>query len=278
MIENIFLESVFASDVWKLGIILLSTFLVGLLGGYVGLALGTIRLPILLFLGMPANIAAGTNILVSSLASLAGAITHWGDRRVNWSVVWKVGLASFIGGFVGAVGAHLVYEGLLISIVGILVFWQGIEFYGMYVKFRDSEKNNNAREMTSNSEYTNFRMASATLMGLVVGLIGGAVGLILGTLRLPLLIKLLRMPPHIAAGTNMFIGTTLGITGWVGHVTQSNVDYFVLVPMAIAGMIGSFIGAKFTGKAKVSRLCFVLFVVLMISGVLLLWRGFNMLF
>ena len=34
MIENIFLESVFASDVWKLGIILLATFLVGLLGGF----------------------------------------------------------------------------------------------------------------------------------------------------------------------------------------------------------------------------------------------------
>ena len=47
-----------------LGII---SFLVGLLGGFVGLALGTIRLPIMLLIGINPKIAAGTNILVSSL-------------------------------------------------------------------------------------------------------------------------------------------------------------------------------------------------------------------
>ena len=278
MFENFLSEFAFASAIWKLALIVAATFFIGLLGGYVGLALGTIRLPILLFLGMPANIAAGTNILVSSLASLAGAITHWGDRRVNWDVVWKVGLASFFGGFLGAIGMSLAPEGSLISIVGLLVLWQGVEFFGMYVKFKDSEKNPSTQEVTPNLQYSTLRITNATVMGFLVGLIGGAVGLILGTLRLPLLIKLLRMPPHIAAGTNMFIGTTLGITAWAGHVTQSNVDYVVLIPMAVSGMLGSYIGSKFTGRAKVSRLCFVLFVVLIISGILLFWRGIESFF
>ena len=56
-----------------LGII---SFLVGLLGGFVGLALGTIRLPIMLLIGINPKIAAGTNILVSSLSSFLGSLQH----------------------------------------------------------------------------------------------------------------------------------------------------------------------------------------------------------
>ena len=47
-------------------------------------------------------------------------------------------------------------------------------------------------------------------MGLVIGVTGGAVGLILGSLRLPGLIQVLGMGPRIAAGTNLFIGFAMG--------------------------------------------------------------------
>ena len=62
--------------VWHAALLVVISFLVGILGGFVGLALGTMRLPAMLLLGMPAPAAGGTNILVSSLASLAGTIRH----------------------------------------------------------------------------------------------------------------------------------------------------------------------------------------------------------
>ena len=55
--------------VWKALLLTIISLLVGILGGFVGLALGTIRLPALLLLGTPAAIAGGTNIMVSSLSS-----------------------------------------------------------------------------------------------------------------------------------------------------------------------------------------------------------------
>ncbi len=53
------------------------SFAVGVLGGFVGLALGTVRLPAMLLLGMPVLSAGGTNILVSTLSAVAGSFGHW---------------------------------------------------------------------------------------------------------------------------------------------------------------------------------------------------------
>ena len=61
---------------WQALILTVVSTLVGVLGGFVGLALGTMRLPAMLLMGMAAPAAGGTNILVSSLASLTGAIRH----------------------------------------------------------------------------------------------------------------------------------------------------------------------------------------------------------
>ena len=49
--------------------------------------------------GMAAPAAGGTNILVSSLASLTGAIRHLREGRVNMRIVLITGVPAFIGGF-----------------------------------------------------------------------------------------------------------------------------------------------------------------------------------
>ena len=49
-----------------------------------------------------------------------------------------------------------------------------------------------------------------------MGLLGGAVGLILGSARLPALIRILHMNPRVAAGTNLLIGFVMGSVGWMG--------------------------------------------------------------
>ena len=70
---------------WKAVLLTIISLLVGL-GGFVGLALGAIGLPTLLLLGTPAVVAGGTNIMVSSLSSLSGAIRHWRGGRVDGQI------------------------------------------------------------------------------------------------------------------------------------------------------------------------------------------------
>ncbi len=263
---------------WQAALLTVVSFLVGLLGGFVGLALGTIRLPVMLLIGMPAPVAGGTNILVSGLASLSGAVRHLREGRVNPRIVLVMGAPAFVGALVGGFLSDVAPEGLLVLLAGLLVFWQGVEFLIM-VRERSrqeapSETNLFGGELSGSAGiFSRGRMSAEAGIGLGVGLLGGAVGLILGSIRLPALIRILKVDPRIAAGTNLFIGVLIGASGWVGHVIQGQVDYTLLAMMGIAAMIGSYYGAKFTGRVKLNRLILTMGLVLIAVGSILVWQG-----
>ena len=265
--------------VWQAALLTAFSFAVGVLGGFVGLALGTIRLPMMLLLGMAAPIAGGTNILVSGLASLAGAARHWREGRVNIRIVLVMGVPACIGALVGGFMSDAAPTRLLILLAGLLVFWQGVEFLIM-VRERSKSGDDQALfggELTGSAGmFTPGRVSAEAGIGLGVGLLGGAVGLILGSIRLPALIRILRVDPRIAAGTNLFIGVLIGASGWVGHVINGQVDYALLALMGAAAMVGSYYGAKLTGRVRLNGLLLAMGVVLMIVGALLVWRGVNL--
>ncbi len=270
-----------ASDVlvWQAVLLTAISFAVGLLGGFVGLALGTMRLPALLLMGVAAPTAAGTNILVSGLSSLAGAAWHLRARRVNARMVLVMGAPAFVGAFIGGFGSERVPESLLIFLAGLLVFWQGIEFLARVYRGAapGSGKGPGARGESGGPAgvFTPGRVTAAALVGLGVGLLGGAVGLILGSIRLPGLIRVLRADPRVAAGTNLVIGVVMGAVGWIGHAVQGQVDYPLLALMAGAGMVGSYYGASFTGRVSLNTLIMTMGWVMLAVGALLLVEAFR---
>ena len=272
-------EIEFASGIvlWKAVLLTAISFAVGILGGFVGLALGTIRLPAMLLLGMAAPIAGGTNILVSGLACLSGSIRHLREGRVNVRIVLVMGIPAFVGAFIGGFLSEGAPKGVLMLLAGLLVFWQGIEFLIMARERRRegaSDTNMFGGELSGSAGlFTPGRMSAEAGIGLGVGLLGGAVGLILGSIRLPALIRILRVDPRIAAGTNLFIGMFIGAFGWVGHVLQGEVDYVLLVLMGGAAMIGSYYGAKLTGKVQLTNLILAMGLVLLAVGAILTVRG-----
>ena len=263
--------------IWHAGLLTAISFLVGVLGGFVGLALGTMRLPAMLLLGMPAPVAGGTNILVSSLASLAGTIRHLRAGRVNLRIVLTMGVPAFIGAFIGGLLSDRTPDDLLIALAGALVFWQGVEFLIIARnRMRAGETSGalfGAGLEGSPGLFTPRRVASEGVIGFAVGMLGGAVGLILGSIRLPALVRILRVDPRIAAGTNLFIGFVMGAAGWVGHLLYGQVDWSLLVLMGATAMAGSYLGANLTEKVNLNLLILVMGITLLIVGVLLVGRG-----
>ncbi len=259
---------------WQIAVLTVVSFGVGILGGFVGLALGTMRLPAMLLIGMPAPIAGGTNILVSSLASLSGALRHWREGRVDGRIVLAMGLPAFAGAFIGGFASDVVPERLLLGAAGALVFWQGVEFLILVRnRARGSAHMFGGELEGASGEFTPRRVSLEAAIGLGVGLLGGAVGLILGSIRLPALIRVLRIDPRIAAGSNLFIGFFMGSLGWVGHATIGQVDYPLLIAMGAAAMAGSYLGARLTGRVQLNTLIAVMGGVLIVVGALLAWRG-----
>jgi hypothetical protein len=108
--------------------------------------------------------------------------------------------------------------------------------------------------------------------GGLIGLLGGFVGLILGTLRLPALLRYVGANAFCAVGTNAAVGFCLGAAGVVGHLS-GGVDWTLLAVGALASVPGSMVGARLTGRLDERQLLHAIGVVLLIAGGALIVQG-----
>ena len=259
---------------WEIAILAVISLAVGVLGGMVGLALGTMRLPAMLLIGMEAGVAGGTNILVSTLSAMVGGFRHLREGRVDWRIVLYLGVPAIVGAFIGGFAASLVPVGVLVLGAGIFVAWQGIEFFLMVRKVSLVTPGSVIEPLDPRSVFlASKRGAVEAVLGFTVGLVGGAVGLILGSVRLPIIIRVMRADPRIAAGSNLMIGSFLGAFGFIGHGIQGELDLIVLAVMAVPAMVGTYFGARLTGRISVNGLLMVMAAVLLAVGVLLIIDG-----
>jgi uncharacterized membrane protein YfcA len=116
-------------------------------------------------------------------------------------------------------------------------------------------------------------VAQEAAIGLVIGGLGGLVGLILGSLRLPAMLRVLNMEPRSAVGTNMAVGLVTGIAGVAGHLAGGEIDWPVLGLMGGASMVGGYYGARLTGRLSPPALLTTLGVVLFAVAGAMFWQA-----
>jgi uncharacterized membrane protein YfcA len=219
-------------EAWELAVAVAGSFLAGFLGSVVGLVLGSLRLPAVLLASGSTAAAAGTNIAVSAAAALSGGVAHARAGRVSWRIVAWMTPPSVAGAFLGGYFGHLVPAGLLLGAIAAVLAWNGLD---LLLELRAAPESHRPR-------------LAAAVAGALIGLLGGAVGLILGTLRLPALIRSVGLPAHMAVGTNLVVGFFLGVAGFLGHLVRLEVEWLVLA-VSLAGAIpGAWLGARFTGR------------------------------
>ena len=215
------------------------SFLAALLGSAVGLVLGSLRLPaILLASGSPAA-AAGTNIAVSAAAALAGGIGHARAGRVDWRIVAWMAPPSIAGAFLGGLFGSAAPDRLLLALIALVLLYSGIDLLV---------------GMSPTPARPGDPRLVAGAAGALIGLLGGAVGLILGTLRLPALLKGVGMTPHRAVGTNLVVGFFLGVSGFLGHLARLEIEWAILAVSVAAALPGAWLGARLTGRLSESAL------------------------
>lgn len=266
---------------WLAALLLGLSLVIGLLGGLIGLSLGTMRLPAMLMLGVPLPVAASANIFVSSVVGISGSYRHFRDGRVELRLVAIIGVPAFIAGFLGGYFSNQAPVNLLIGVAGVLILWQGIELALLaYRRHRDSRSDRPSEDQLDGSvgQFTVARTIGGAGASFGVGLMAGAIGLVLGSVRLPLIIRMLRVDPRIAAGSNLFIGMTMGALGWLGHVLHTRPDLALLVILLGPAVVGSYFGAKLTGRISVNLLLLVMGTLLTASGCMMLWRAASALF
>jgi uncharacterized membrane protein YfcA len=217
-----------------------------------GLVLGTLRLPLIVALTGSPLAAAGTNIAISAAAAGSGALRHAREGRVDWRVVAWMAPPSVAGAILGALVADDVSERLLYAAIAAVLVWSGIDLALRPVQARQRERP---------------LLWPAVASGFGIGVLGGAVGVILGTLRMPALVRAVGLGVKRAAGTNLVVGFLLGVAGFAAHAGSFGVDWPILLAGLAGAIPGGWLGAKATGRFDENVLRIALGAVLAVVGV-----------
>jgi uncharacterized protein len=217
-----------------------------------GLVLGTLRLPfVILVTGSPLA-AAGTNIAISAAAAGAGGLKHAREGRVDWRVVAWTAPPSVAGAVAGALLADDVSERLLYALIAAVLVWSGIDLALRPIASRPRDR---------------LRVGRGGVLAFFIGVLGGAVGVILGTLRMPALVRSVGLDVRRAAGTNLVVGFFLGVAGFAAHAAGEGVAWGVLAAGLAGALPGGWLGAQATGRISEKSLRLALGLVLVVVGV-----------
>ncbi len=234
-------------------------FLTALAGGLVGLVLGNIRLPVVLFAATSPAAGAGANIGVSGVAAVTAAAAHVRAGRVDWRLVAWMAPPSVVGVVAGAATSAALPDRALLIVIGGTLLAFGLDL------LRPRRRPARRREGDESK-------AAAIGAGLLIGFLGGVVGLILGSLRMPALLRFVGAEPLRAIGTNLVVGVFVGAAGIAAHA-PIGVDWTLFGIGAAASVPGAFLGARLTGRLDERRLLLAVGAILVVAGCAAIVQG-----
>ena len=158
---------------------------------------------------------------------------------------------SVAGAILGALVADDLSERLLYGLISAVLVWSGIDLALRPIAARAQQ---------------HLRVVRGGGLAFGIGVLGGAVGVILGTLRMPTLIRSVGMDVKQAAGTNLVVGFVLGLAAFAVYAEGGDVDWGVLAAGLAGAIPGGWLGARATGRVSENTLRLALGVVLVAVG------------
>lgn len=262
--------------------------MVGFLSGLVGVGGGFLMTPIMMMIGIPPTVAAAsdTGSLVGTSASGTAAHLRLGN------VDFKLGAVLLMGGLAGAqVGVRLVkmlraagnadfvititYIVILGS-VGTFMFVESLQSMRRGVMTSKAHQPTQSRSLLDRLPFQmKFSRAGVQhsvlvpfVMCALVGILAAIMGVGGGFLMIPMMVYLLRMPMHVAVGTDLFqiLFTCAGLTLMQAY-TNHTVDIVLALLICCGSICGAQIGARMSRLLRGDQLKIVLASIVLLVAV-----------
>jgi uncharacterized protein len=190
-------------------------------------------------------------------------------------------LTGDIGAFIGASLTKTVPINFFLILVGLIISYESFILLKDNINIKRNKKINknddNDKDIAEYNPRLNQKLKKKfyydifiqSIIGFFIGILGGLVGLVLGSIRLPAMIKILKTEPKIAVGTNMLISSVMGISGFLGHLINNEINFLYLIVLGPSAMVGGFLGAKYTNRLSPSTLKKLIGIVLAIVAVII---------
>lgn len=252
---------------------------VGMMSGIFGVGGGFLMTPFLIFLGVPAPVAVGTEANQIVASSISGALAHF--RRGN--VDLKMGLVLLLGGIIGStfgvslfkllsalgqidVVIRLAYV-VFLGIIGALMAYESIK--SIWRKRRAGAGRRKLHEhhwfhgLPFKMRFRRSKLYISALLPLTVGALVGILAAIMGVgggfIMVPAMIYVLGMPTSVVIGTSLFqiVFVTANVTFLQAYQNQT-VDILMGLFLMVGGVIGAQMGTRVGAKLPGERMRFLL--------------------
>ena len=247
----------------------LVTFALGVLLGFVGAGGAGLTVALLTSVfRLPVHEAIGTGLAAMCFVTVAGTASHFREGNVAARVGLVVGAAGVAGAVAGATLGQDVPEALLRVMAG-LALW----VLAGLVWLRSSGRYG-ARLVVAALDPAVARPRRDLAASVGLGLTGGAAAAFFGVGMAPFLqlglLTVLRLPLRQAVGTTMLTLVFISLSGGLALAWHGDVSLPHLVGTVVGLSAGSFVGARFTGRAPREVLRFAVVVTPFVAGTMLL--------
>jgi len=253
---------------------------VGFLSGLFGVGGGFLMTPLLIFSGIPAAVAVGTEGAQIAATSVSGAIAQY--RRNNVDI--KLGCVLLFGGVVGSlIGVQMVKILREMGQFDLVIALSYVTFLGVIGSLMLIESSNTIRKTRSGGAGYGRRSGQHSwihglpfkmrfqrsklyisaippiAIGAFVGFLAAMMGVGGGFIMVPAMIYLLRVPTSIAVGTSLFQVVFITAVTTLLHATlNQTVDIILALLLMVGGVIGAQIGVVAGVRLKGAELRFLL--------------------
>jgi uncharacterized membrane protein YfcA len=258
--------------------------LVGFAAGLIGIGGGVFIVPFLYFFydhpdwagfvlrdDLHVAVAHATSLFVIVPTAIGGTWQYHKAKLIEWRVAFPVGIASLLGGVLGARLAILLPGAVLKLAFGIFLLVSSVQLI--------------TGRSQAHERPINTHLLPTSITGLLVGTLSGMMGVGGGILALPLLMYLLHVDIRRAAATSLAIigfaaaasSVTYAISGaHIAGMPPYSVGFIHVgagIPILIASLLAVKLGTRVNQATNVKALRYIFAAFFLVMGVSFIWEN-----
>ena len=244
---------------------------VGFLSGMFGLGGGFLMTPILIFMGIPTNVAVATSANQIVASSISGTIGYWRQGLVDFKMGGVLLIGSFFGSILGVwIFSKLVALGQIDTVISILYF-SLLTSIGLIMLIESSQVirdrvrrktvkrkihyHNWAHKLPFKIKFYKSKLYISAIppiiIGFVIGILSATMGIGGTFILIPAMIYFLGMPTSKVIGTSLFqIIFVTALVTLLHATTTFAVDAVLAFFLIIASVIGAQLGVLAANKLR----------------------------
>jgi len=244
---------------------------VGFLSGMFGLGGGFLMTPLLIFIGIPTNVAVATSANQIVASSISGTLGHWRQGLVDFKMGGVLLIGAFFGSILGVwIFSKLVAIGQIDTVISILYFalLTGIGLSMLIESSKVIRDRIRRKSVKRKIHYHNWAhrlpfkvrfyksklyisVIPPIIIGFVIGILSATMGIGGAFILIPAMIYFLGMPTSKVIGTSLFQIIFITALVTILHATTTfAVDAFLAFFLILSSVIGAQVGVLAANKLR----------------------------